>query len=68
MQQALLLQAVAEKQGLTCDTDTLNTEFVRQFGMSDPSYLTDVYGENYVKSQLLNALVMQNLVDNVQYE
>ena len=33
--------------------------------MSDPSYLTDVYGENYVKSQLLNALVMQNLVDNV---
>lgn len=68
VQQALLLQAVAEKQGLTCDTDTLNTEFVRQFGMSDPSYLTDVYGENYVKSQLLNALVMQNLVDNVQYE
>ena len=68
VQQALLLQAVAEKQSLTCDTDTLNTEFVRQFGMSDPSYLTDVYGENYVKSQLLNALVMQNLVDNVQYE
>lgn len=68
VQQALLLQAVAEKQGLTCDTDTLNTEFVKQFGMSDPSYLTDVYGENYVKSQLLNALVMQNLVDNVQYE
>ena len=68
VQQALLLQAVAEKQGLTCDTDTLNTEFVRQFGMSDPSYLTDVYGENYVKSQLLNALVMQNLVDNVQHE
>lgn len=68
VQQALLLQAVAEKQGLTCDTDTLNTEFVKQFGMSDPSYLTDVYGENYVKSQLLNALVMQNLVDNVQHE
>ncbi len=68
VEQTLLLQAVAEKQGLQCDTDTLNAQFASQFGMTDPSYLTQVYGENYVKAQLLDALVMQNLVDNVQYE
>lgn len=68
VQQALLLQAVAEKQGLQCDTDTMNAQFTRQFAMSDPSYLTQLYGENYVKAQLLDTLVLQSLVDNVQYE
>lgn len=68
LEQTLLLQAIAEKQGLVCDTDTLNTEFVNQFGVRDPSYFTQVYGENYVKCQLLDSLVMQNLIDNVKYE
>lgn len=67
-QQILLLQAVAEKQGLTCNTDTLNTRFAQQFGLSDPSPLVQIYGENYVKSQLLDSLVFQNLMDNAQYE
>lgn len=68
VQQTLLLQAVAEKQGLKCDTDTLNTEFVNQYGVKDPSTFTQVYGENYVKCQLLDSLVMQSLIDNVKYE
>ena len=68
LEQTLLLQAIAEKQGLVCDTETLNTEFVNQFGVRDPSSFTQVYGENYVKCQLLDSLVMQNLINNVKYE
>lgn len=67
LEQTLLLQAIAEKNGLKCDTDTLNAEFVNQYGLKDPSNLTQVYGENYVKCQLLDSLVMQNLIDNVKY-
>lgn len=67
LEQALLLQAIAEKNGLKCNTDTLNAEFVNQYGIKDPSNLTQVYGENYVKCQLLDSLVMQNLIDNVKY-
>lgn len=68
LEQTLLLQAIAEKQGFVCDTDTLNDEFVNQFGVRDPSNFTQVYGENYVKCQLLDSMVMQNLIDNVKYE
>lgn len=67
-QQVLLLQAVAEKEGLTCDTDTLNAEFVNQYGIKDPTNFVQVYGENYVKCQLLDSIVMQNLINNVKYE
>jgi len=67
-QQVLLLQAVAEKEGLKCDTDTLNTEFVNQYGIKDSTNFVQVYGENYVKCQLLDSIVMQNLINNVKYE
>lgn len=67
-QQVLLLQAVAEKEGLKCDTDTLNSEFVNQYGIKDPTNFVQVYGENYVKCQLLDSIVMQNLINNVKYE
>ncbi len=68
LEQTLLMQAIAEKQGLKCDTETLNREFVNQYGVSDPSNFTSLYGENYVKCQLLDSIVMQNLIDNVKYE
>ncbi len=67
-QQALLLQAVAEKQGMKCDAAMMDANFTKQFAIADPSALFQVYGENYVHSQLLDAMVLQNLVDNVQYE
>lgn len=67
-QQVLLLQAVAEKEGLKCDTDTLNAEFVKQYGIKDPTNFVQVYGENYVKCQLLDSIVMQNLINSVKYE
>lgn len=68
LEQTLLLQAIAEKEGLKCDTNTLNAEFVNQYGVKDPSNFTAIYGENYVKCQLLDSLVMQSLIDNVKYE
>lgn len=67
VEQVLLLQAVAEKQGLKCDTDTLNAQFTTQFGLKDYSSITTLYGENYIKWQLLDSLAMQNLMDNVKY-
>lgn len=67
-QQALLLQAVAEKTGVKVDTDMLNAEFANQFGTKDPTPLSQLYGENYVKYQLMSSIVMQGLIDQVQYE
>lgn len=68
LEQTLLLQAVAEKTGLKCDTETLNTQFTVHFGYTDPSPLVSLYGENYVKYQLLDQMVMQHVVNNVKYE
>src|SRR5699024_1819737 len=42
LEQTLLLQAIAEKEGLKCDTDTLNAEFVNQYGVKDPSNFTAI--------------------------
>ena len=61
----MLLQAVAEKNNIVCDTDVLNAEFARYFGSSDMSSIVSAYGENYVKSLILHEVVMQNLIDNV---
>lgn len=67
-QQALLMQAVAEKMGFTCDTETMNADFGRYYGMTDPSQYVSAYGENYIKMNVLQSDVMQNLIDNVKYE
>lgn len=65
IKELLLLQAVAEKNDIVCDTDVLNAEFARYFGSSDMSSIVSAYGENYVKSLTLHEVVMQNLIDNV---
>ena len=67
-QQALLMQAVAEKMGFTCDTATMNADFGRYYGTTDPSQYVSAYGENYIKMNVLQSDVMQNLIDNVKYE
>lgn len=67
-QQALLMQAVAEKMGFKCDTETMNADFGRYYGTTDPSQYVTAYGENYVKMNVLQSDVMQNLIDNVKYE
>ena len=67
-QQALLMQAVAEKTGFKCDTATMNVDFGRYYGTTDPSQYVSAYGENYIKMNVLQSDVMQNLIDNVKYE
>ena len=71
-QQALLMQAVAEKMGFKCDTATMNADFGRYYGKfygtTDPSAYISSYGENYIKMNVLQSDVMQNLIDNVKYE
>ena len=67
-QQALLMQAVAEKMGFKCDTETMNADFGRYYGTTDPTQYVTAYGENYVKMNVLQSDVMQNLIDNVKYE
>lgn len=67
-QLALLMQAVAEKTGFKCDTATMNADFGRYYGTTDPSQYVSAYGENYIKMNVLQSDVMQNLIDNVKYE
>lgn len=67
-QQALLMQAVAEKTGFKCDTATMNADFGRYYGTTDPSQYVSAYGENYIKMNVLQSDVMQNLIDNVKYK
>lgn len=67
-QQALLMQAVAEKTGFKCDTATMNADFGRYYGTTDPSQYISAYGENYIKMNVLQSDVMQSLIDNVKYE
>ena len=61
--QILIMQAVAEQKGTVCDTDTLNAEFERYFGTTDSSSYVEVYGENYLKMNVLHDLVMQGLIE-----
>lgn len=67
-QQSLLMQAVAEKTGFKCDTATMNADFGRYYGTTDPSQYVSAYGENYIKMNVLQSDVMQSLIDNVKYE
>ena len=67
-QQQLLMQTIAEKQGMKCDDAALAADFSRFCGSSDPSRYISTYGENYVKMNVLQSEVMQSLIDNVKYE
>ena len=67
-EQSLLFQAVADKQGLVCDTALMNQDFGKFYGSTDPSAYISSYGENYIKMNVLQSEVMQNLIDNVKYE
>lgn len=65
IKQILIMQALAEKNNIVCDTDILNAEFSRYFGSTDMTSYVNAYGENYVKTNILHDIVMQNLIDNV---
>ena len=61
--QTLIIQALAETYGIVCDTDTMNSEFMGQFGTNDTSSYTAQYGETYLKMSILNNLVTQHLIE-----
>ena len=42
-----------------------NAEFSRYFGSTDMTSYVNAYGENYVKTNILHDIVMQNQIDNV---
>lgn len=65
IKQILIVQALAEKNNIVCDTDILNAEFSRYFGSTDMTSYVNACGENYVKNNILYYIVMQNLIDNV---
>ena len=65
IKQILIMQALAEKNNIVCDTDILNAEFSRYFGSTDMTSYVNAYGENYVKTNILHDFVMQNQIDNV---
>lgn len=67
-EQALLMQAIAEKQGLVCDTALMNQDFGKFYGTTDPSAYISSYGENYIKMNVLQSEVMQGLIDNIKYK
>ena len=67
-EQALLMQAIAEKQDLVCDTALMNQDFGKFYGTTDPSAYISSYGENYIKMNVLQSEVMQGLIDNVKYK
>ena len=62
------MQAIAEKQGLVCDTTLMNQDFGKFYGTTDPSAYISSYGENYIKMNVLQSEVMQGLIDNVKYK
>ena len=63
VQQALIMQALAETYGIICDTDTMNAEIMDQYGTDDPTTYTEQYGETYLKMSILNSLVMEHLIE-----
>lgn len=65
IKQILIMQAIAEQKGTVCDTDTLNAEFEDYFGTTDSESYIEVYGENYLKMNVLHDIAMQNLIDEV---
>lgn len=60
--QVLTTQALAEKYGIVCDTDTLNAEFESYFGTDDSTSYIQSYGENYLKMSVLDHLVMKQMI------
>lgn len=61
--QAVLLQAIAEQKSITCDDTTMEGMLSRYFGTNGDQYL-ELYGEPYVKMNMLHDLVMEDLIAN----
>lgn len=65
--QQLIMQAVAEDQGIVCDDKALEDNFQRYFGSLDSSTYTEAYGSNYVRMSLMQDIAMQTLIDGASF-
>ncbi|MBE5037026.1 trigger factor [Subdoligranulum sp. DSM 109015] len=64
MKQALLMQAIAEQEGVVCDDAALDANINDFFSTDDTSSYITNYGENYIKTNVLQDLLMKQLVAN----
>lgn len=62
--QALLMQAIAEKEGVVCNDATLDERINDYFSTDAPEGFIETYGENYIKTNILQDMLMRQLVDN----
>lgn len=63
MQNTILNQAIAETEGITVTDDDITTYFRSYYGVTDWSSYAELYGENYIKSIVLNDVVTRYVVD-----
>ena len=64
MKQALLMQAIAEKEGIVCDDAALEANINDFFSTDDTSSYITNYGENYIKTNVLQDILMRQLIAN----
>ncbi|WP_294499599.1 trigger factor [uncultured Gemmiger sp.] len=62
--QALLVQAIAEKEGIVVDDATYDANVARVLRTDQVQGYEDAYGKNYLRANVLMTLVMDQLVDN----
>ena len=62
--QALLMQAIAEKEGVVCDDATMDERINDYFSTDTPDSYIENYGTNYIKTNILQDMLMRQLVDN----
>ncbi len=60
----LMVQAMAEKLGITCDTKTLNKNFTETFYGADIDTYRETYGEEYLKMVLLQDMTLKKIIEN----
>lgn len=62
--QSLLVQAIAEKEGIVVDDATYDANIARVLRTDSVQGYEDAYGKNYLRANVLMNLVMDQLVEN----
>ena len=62
--QALLMQAIAEDLGVVCDDAAMDERINDYFSTDTPDSYIQNYGENYIKTNILQDMLMRQMVDN----
>ena len=62
--QAMLVQGIAEKEGIVVDDATYDANVSDVLNTSETDSYVDAYGKNYIRTNILQTLVMDQLVAN----